>query len=267
MTTRPKFGILVVFALMMLGMAGSPHSNPAVSRNEHMVLSVLWFQTAAEMRALSYQSFNLAKMRIERDIAINKTAKKRAVVIDIDETVLDNSPHMAKLIKESQNFPYAWADWVNAAHADPLPGALEFLEYAVSKGYDVFYVSNRSAKTEKEGTIRNLKAKGFPQAEEAHVLLLTETSSKEPRRNAIEQTHEIVLLMGDNLNDLAKVFEKRSTADRFAEVDRVKSEFGQRFIVFPNPMYGEWENAVYEYQRGLSDEQKDGKRKSALRSF
>lgn len=267
MTPRMKFGTITLSVLFVFGVIGFSHSIPDLSRNEHMVLSVLWFQTAAEMRALSYQSFTIARMRIDQDIASNKTAKRRAVVVDIDETVLDNSPHMAKLIKESQAFPYAWADWVNAAKAEPLPGAVEFLEYAVSKGYDVFYVSNRSAKTEKEGTIRNLKAKGFPQAEEAHVLLMTENSSKEPRRNAIEKTHEIILLMGDNLNDLAMAFEKRSTSDRFAEVDKIRSEFGIRFIVLPNPMYGEWENAVYEYQRGLSDEQKDGKRKSALRSF
>ena len=242
-------------------------SEQTPSRNEHMVMSVLWFQASAEMRALSYQAFNVAKMRIDQDFSANKTNRKKAIVVDIDETVLDNSPHMAKLIKENQVFPFAWTDWVNKAQAQPLPGAVEFLNYAVSKGYDVFYVSNRSAATELEGTLKNLKAKGFPQSGEDQVLLMGDVSSKETRRQNIATTYDIVLLMGDNLNDLAKIFEKKAIIDRFQEVDKLKNNFGNRFIVLPNPMYGEWEGAVYEYQRGLSDDQKDEKRRAALKSF
>lgn len=266
MIRRKVFVTAVLFTLV--GIAGWTFTqSTARSRNEHMVLSVLWFQTAAEMRALAYQAFNLAAIRLDEDMRANSGRKKRAVVVDIDETVLDNSPHMGKLIAENESFPYAWKEWVDAAQAEPLPGALEFLRSAAEKGYDIFYVSNRVAKTETEGTLKNLKARGFPHADEAHLFLLTNESSKEARRKTIEKTHEIALLIGDNLNDLAQVFEKKGIKDRFGAVDSLRREFGRRFIVLPNPMYGEWENAVYGFQRGLNDEQKNELRKKTLRVF
>ncbi|MBI4429022.1 MAG: 5'-nucleotidase, lipoprotein e(P4) family [Ignavibacteriales bacterium] len=257
-------GVLLLLPVTFFRLSQQQIAN---TRNEHLVMSVLWFQTSAEMRALSYQAFNIAKMRIDHDIATNKRKRKKAVLVDIDETILDNSPHMGKLIKDNQAFPFAWTEWVNRAQAEPLPGAVEFLNYAASRGYDVFYVSNRSASSETEGTLKNLKAKGLPQATDDHLLLMSVASSKESRRNTIEKTHDIVLLMGDNLNDLANVFEKKAVLDRFSEVDKVKEQFGNRFIVLPNPMYGEWEGALYGYQRGLSDSLKNEMRKAALKSF
>jgi len=258
--------LIPLFLFVFLGNDCSS-ADPDKGRNDHLVMSVLWFQNSAEMRALSYQAFNLARLRLDQDRVQNKGVKKRAVVIDIDETLLDNSPHMGKLIKDNEVFPYAWTEWVSRAEADPLPGAVEFLAYAVSKGYDIFYISNRSAKTESDGTIENLKKKGFPQVLPDHVMLKEEESSKEARRNAVKKTHEIALLIGDNLNDLATVFEKKSIADRSSEVDMLKEEFGKKFIVLPNPMYGDWENAVYKYGRGLSDKEKDQLRKLALKDF
>lgn len=259
----------VISILVLLVFSGHEWSSIATGsgRNEHLVMSVLWFQRSAEMRALFYQAFNLARLRLDEDRGKNKGEKKRAVVVDIDETLLDNSPHMGKLIKNNEVFPHAWTEWVNRAEAEPLPGAVEFLTYAVSAGYDVFYVSNRSAKTETDGTAENLRKKGFPQALSEHMMLKEEQSSKEERRRTIERTHEIVLLIGDNLNDLASVFEKKSISERSEEVDRVKDKFGSKFIVLPNPMYGDWESAIYEYQRGLSDEEKGARRNMLLKSF
>lgn len=265
MIQRAFLPVLVLFVLSGHEWSSGPPSE--TGRNEHLVMPVLWFQKSAEMRALFYQSFNLARLRLDEDRAQNKGTRKRAVVVDIDETLLDNSPHMGKLIKDNEAFPYAWTEWVNRAEAEALPGAVEFLTYAASKGYDVFYVSNRSAKTETDGTVANLKKKGFPQVLADHIMLKEEQSSKEGRRNTIEKTHEIVLLMGDNLNDLASAFERKSVADRFGEVDKAMEKFGTRFIVLPNPMYGDWESAVYEYRRGLSDKEKDELRRSALKGF
>jgi len=219
------------------------------------------------LRALSYQAFNLAQLRLDMDKIQNKGLKRRAVVVDIDETALDNSPHMGKLITDNEVFPFAWTEWVNRAKAEPLPGSVEFLRHAVSNGYDVFYVSNRSAKTEIDGTMKNLENKGFPQVSYDHVLLKENESSKETRRNVILRTHEIVLLIGDNLNDMASFFERKSLEERSGEVDKVRKEFGNRYIVLPNPMYGEWESALYGYQRGLTDDEKDSRRKAALKGF
>ncbi|GJQ21580.1 MAG: 5'-nucleotidase [Bacteroidia bacterium] len=264
-TFLQRFGLFAAVVLI-LGLAGGPVVPSSL--NEHGVMSVLWYQTSAEMRAISYQTFQFARFLIDEYDAKNaKSARGRAVVVDVDETVLNNSPHSAKMILEEKTFPYAWTDWVNRAEAEALPGSVEFLNYAVSKGYDVFYVTNRQAPEEYAGTARNLKLRGFPQADSAHILLKTVESSKKARRDSIRKTHDIVLLIGDNLNDHASVFEKKSINERMEEVDRLRAEFGTRYLVLPNPMYGEWEGAVYGYRWGASAEEKDHMRKHALKSF
>ena len=147
--------------------------------------------------------------------------------------------------------------------AKPLPGSVDFLNYAVSKGVKVFYVSNRDD-VQKQATIDNLKNAGFTDISAENVVLrVGGESTKEPRRNSILQKYRIVLLMGDNLDDFSNVFERKSVADRFAEVDKVKNDWGKRFIVLPNAMYGTWENAIYEYER-LTETEKTEKRAAAL---
>jgi 5'-nucleotidase (lipoprotein e(P4) family) len=230
--------------------------------NEQAVLGLTWYQTAAEMRALSYQAFNLARLRFHQDLE-HQHDKKRAVVVDIDETILDNSPWQAGLIDTDRGYPDGWKDWCRAAEAKPLPGAVEFLNDVVDNGGDVFYISNRSVEL-KTGTMANLTALGFPQVEEGHMLLKETSSNKEPRRKIVEETHHIVLLMGDNLGDFAEIFTGKSRAERAAAVDRLRNEFGQKFIVLPNPLYGDWEGAIYDYQYNLSPEQKSRARKSSL---
>lgn len=245
-----------------------------VADNEYQVGAVLYMQKAAEFRALCYQAFNLAQWTLDADFdkknlkRLPKEERKRAraVVVDVDETVLDNSPHQAELIKNRMPFSNpVWTAWVNRRAAKPIPGAVDFLKYAASKGVKVFYVTNRNA-DEKQGTIDNLKAAGFPDASDETVMVRADTSSKEARRETILQKYRIVLLAGDNLNDLSKVFERKSIADRFAEVDKMRGEFGRRFIVLPNAMYGDWESAIYEYGR-LSEIEKTAKRANALESY
>lgn len=236
---------------------------------EYQTGAVLYFQTAAENRALFYQAFNLARLRLDAELKSCKKSRKKmpcALVTDVDETTLDNSPNQAWLIKNKQFFTQAnWQRWVDRAEAKPLPGALEFFQYAATKGVKTFYVTNRS-EAERAGTESNLKKAGFPDVSTETVLLRADTSSKEPRRLAIAQKHRIVLLIGDNLNDIAQVFERKPIAERFAAVDNLKNEFGKRFIVLPNPMYGEWENAVYDFKR-LTEEEKARARMEKLQSY
>ncbi len=126
-------------------------------------------------------------------------------------------------------------------------------------------MTNRN-EAEKQGTIDNLKQAGFPDVSDETVMVRATESSKEARRLSILQKHRIVLLIGDNLNDLSNVFERKSVADRFAEVDKTREMFGRRFIVLPNAMYGDWESAIYEYQR-LNEVEKTQRRNSALMSY
>ena len=239
--------------------------------NEYQEGAILWTQTSGEARALAYQAFALARVMLDRDLrTARRGGKRRAVVVDADETVLDNSRFQAKLLKDCQGYSSPrWSEWVRREEAEAIPGAVEFLRYAASRGVRVFYVTNRK-ESEKAATASNLKKLGFPGVSDETVLVRPEvgSSSKEPRRAAVAAKYRIVLLAGDNLNDFDEVFEQsRTIADRLAAVERNRAQFGARFIVLPNVMYGDWESAVYGYDNGLNDEQKAARRKSQLKTY
>ncbi|HAH58309.1 MAG TPA: 5'-nucleotidase, lipoprotein e(P4) family [Bacteroidales bacterium] len=235
-------------------------------RNEHMVLATLYHQRAAEYRALCYQAFNIGKLMLDKDLADAEIEKHRIVVLDVDETVLDNSPFQAKSILESTSYPTYWIEWCELATAAPLPGAIDFLNYARKNGVSVFYVTNRNEAL-KEVTIKNLKEAGFPHADEEHVIMRTAEASKEGRRQVLLKKYHISLFFGDNLNDFAETFEGKSSSNRFQAVDDNKENFGKRFIVLPNAMYGDWEMALYGYNGGQPDSVLFDIRRKNLKSF
>ncbi len=246
----------------------------ATADNEYQVSAILFMQKAAEYRALTYQAFNIAKMQLNEDFdkknlkKLPKAGRKmpRAVVVDIDETVLDNSPAQAYNVKNRLPFDLKnWYAWGEMRSAKAIPGAVDFLNYANQKGVKVFYVSNRD-EVQKQATIDNLKSAGFPGAEGETVLLRQKESSKQARRELISDKYRIVLLIGDNLDDLSQAFEKKSVADRFAEVDKTRELFGRKFIVLPNAMYGTWESAIYQYGR-LNEIEKAQNRLNSLESY
>jgi len=236
--------------------------------NEYQTGAVLWMQASGERAALSYQAFTLARMMLDRDLRTNHRRARRAVVVDVDETIMDNSQYQAMLVKNRQSFDdHTWLDWVNRAEATAIPGALEFLRYANLRGVRVFYITNRK-QAEKDGTAANLKKLGFPNVNDETLLVRTDSSSKEARRISVGAKYRIVLLMGDNLNDFAEVFEQSKTvAGRLESVEKNKAQFGSRFIVLPNPMYGDWENSIYDYNFKLTEEEKAAKRKSLLKGY
>lgn len=235
---------------------------------EHAIQAVLWQQNASEYKALTYQAYNLAQLQLDKIIAKNNVQKPLAIVTDIDETVLDNSPYSGKQIELDENYTsLRWAEWVKKENAKAIPGAVAFFNYAQSKNIEVFYISNRDAKQTKE-TIKNLKLRGFPFSDETHVLLKTNSSEKGARRNLVEKTHEIVLLLGDNLSDFSSIFENSSTIKRNNNADNLKASFGTKFIVLPNPMYGDWETkGVFEGKYNWSNAQKDSIRRKKITSY
>jgi 5'-nucleotidase (lipoprotein e(P4) family) len=241
-------------------------AQPAQADNEYQTGAVLWQQSSAEARALQYQAYALARLMLDRDLRVNARLKRqRAVVVDVDETVLDNSAPQAALVINRQAFtPAGWTDWCNRAKAPAIAGAVEFLRYAATRHVRVFYVTNRRD-AEKAGTITNLKQLGFPDVSDETVVVRTDVSSKEPRRQKISERYRIVLLCGDNLADFSNVFEGKTTEERAAAVDAARQKFGAQFIVLPNPMYGDWENAIYGYDSRLSEQEKAARRKAALK--
>lgn len=234
--------------------------------NEYMVLGTLFHQQAAEYRALCYQTFNLGKMIIDEDLKKNDIDKHRIVIVDIDETVLDNSPYQAQCIIDDINYPVRWDEWCLKASANAVPGALDFLNYARANGLSVFYVTNRKEHL-KEATIQNLKKLGFPMADNDHVIMRTDENSKEGRRNKLSEKYHISLLAGDNLNDLTNIFEEMTNLQRANGVDKMQREFGRKFIVLPNSMYGDWETSFYNMDKKQSDSIKFLLRHKALKGF
>lgn len=236
---------LVFLCLLPLGLltSASAQQQPARSDNSHLLMATLWYQRADEFRALCYQAYNLAQLRLDQELSAPHKAKRPAVVVDIDETVLDNSPFEARSIVNGTNYPVGWGEWVGESNADAVPGAVDFLTYAASKGVEVFYISNRK-ENEKGATIENLMKQRFPMADSAHLLLKTGVSNKESRRQQVLKDYTIVLLVGDNLNDFTDVFEGTPAEMRRQLTDSLRIEFGRRFIVLPNPMYGDWEPAL-----------------------
>ena len=235
------------------------------SANDQSVGAVLWFQSSAEAQALYYQGYHLARIRLSEELR-NKQAAPLAVVVDIDETVLDNSPHQARLIRTNRVFPAFWDEWIDRADARALPGAVEFLRFADSNRVAVFYVSNRDERM-LGSTMKNLERCGFPQVKAEHFFLQTKESSKAERRRRIAEGYSIVLLIGDNMNDFSEVFEGKSPTERSSITHGMKDRFGEKFIILPNPAYGDWENAVFGYRRGLSVADKNRLRIEALQGF
>ncbi|WP_347160384.1 5'-nucleotidase, lipoprotein e(P4) family [Pontibacter chitinilyticus] len=226
--------------------------------------SSLWQQRAAEYKALCFQAYNIARLRLDLALQQQPAGKPLAIITDIDETVLDNSPNSVSQALQGKDYePQAWLNWTSKAVADTVPGAPSFLKYAASKGVTIYYITNRS-EPERESTLVNLQKYGFPNADDAHLLLKQASSGKEPRRQQVQQTHTIVLLLGDNLADFATLFEKRSIEDRTQFVQQQAANFGDKFIVLPNANYGDWEGAIYKYNYGLTPEQKEAMIKAAL---
>ena len=259
---------VAVCALVLLSCLGRPvvvESPRRAGVMEHTVGAVLWLQCSAEARALRYQTFQLARLRL--DEALRRPAdRRRAVVVDIDETVLDNAPFEASLIVADREYPHGWGGWVAAAQAEAVPGAVGFLRHAVERGVDVFYLSNRR-EDQLDATLRNLRACGLPQAIPSHVLLRTQAAGKGERRREVSSTHEVILLLGDSLQDFSEGFLGLSSPERRAEVDRQREEWGMRFLILPNPVYGDWETVHYGGDVHLPPAEKDRRRKAALRPW
>jgi len=176
------------------------------------------------------------------------------VILDIDETVLDNSPGQARQVLANTGFVSKdWTAWVGEARAKAIPGAVEFCRDAASRGVTVFFVTNRDAE-EEDATRRNLERWGLPLDARLDTVLTRgekpewNSSDKSSRREAVAATHRIALLVGDDLGDFlggarTVVAERRKLTAPHA------GRWGRDWIVLPNPGYGSWEDALYDPPR------------------
>ena len=212
-------------------------------KEKYLLMATLYNYYAAEYQALTFQAFNIGKERLIEIRSERPTDNNLAVVVDIDETILNNSPYEAKSMLDSKSYTSeSWYEWCNMGVAEPVPGALEFLKFADSLDFHVFYITNRKKKFVEEGTIENVKKLGFPQTMLDHFYLRTDDRNKEKRRQSVSENYDIVLLAGDNLGDFytdTDVFKDRETLMR-SNMD----DFGRKFIVLPNAIYGDWVKAM-----------------------
>ncbi len=228
-TTGKIFTLISLLGLMACQSPTKPlDESPTSNNSDHLTAAVLWFQKGETARLACEQSFDYAKRLLLEKIAGRDSLSKLAVVLDLDETVVDNSPYEARVIQDGKSYePESWALWVKEANADAIPGALDFLHFADSIGVSLFYVSNRRHEN-RAFTLQNLLALGVPQADSNTVLLRKEVSDKSARRAQVAEKHEIALLIGDQTGDFAQDF---ASAER---------QLKGKIVVIPNPMYGEF---------------------------
>ena len=242
------------------------------SYQKQSLLAVLFKRTSAEYKANTFQAYASAQRNIDKALAdkswtalLNQKnvyqSLPPAVILDIDETVLDNSEHQVRSIKNGTNYPVGWKEWVSEESAGALPGVKEYLSYADSKGVKIFYVTNRTHDLE-EHTRNNIKALGLPLDNDRDVLLMKNekswASDKTSRRDLIKKDFRVIQIFGDQLDDFIPMEETATSVDsRKALIDKYASMWGEKWYMLINPMYGEWEEALYEHCWSCFPEQSD----------
>ena len=279
--------LVLVLCLGISGCAATASRTPEMATPDSyppswmvsVVDAALWVQTSSEYEAVTRQAYVAAASLLRQALADTtwsavleqqpgSGALPPAVIMDVDETVLDNVAYAARLVQAGEGYTdESWGAWVNEAQAPPVPGALEFVRLARESGVEVFYVTNRSADLE-EGTRRNLDNMGFPHGDAEDVYLLLREregwgSDKTTRRAFVARDYRVVLLFGDDLND----FVSGARADRDARQDLMeehRAKWGSRWIMLPNPTYGSWERAVTFGESGLTRDETLERKMDAL---
>ncbi len=273
------FSSIAIVPMLLLSQLqkDTPDNITSKQLNQQGTLAINWVQQSGEYRALTYQAFNLATLTF--DAAKSKKIARPAIIIDIDETVLDNSPYQAGLLDSNKGFESTtWNQWIKAEKAKSVPGAVEFVNYVNKNGGKVFFVSNRDRNSVKNSknhdletaTINNLKAVGFTGVNEQTVLLKgeftkiingKENNSKQWRVDAVKNgsadktKYTVIALIGDNLNDFDETA-GNNNQQRRDYVDKNRNFYGMfnttnkgiiqpAYIAIPNPMYGNWETGMY----------------------
>ena len=263
--------ILVLVAVLSLPLVlARPAASPAAPVTAREQLNAtLWLQRATEYELSTLQVYRLATERLPTVMAAPGTAAAEqwntaaatlatlptAIVVDLDETVLDNTYYQARQLLQGRDYDEAsWQAWMQEAAATAIPGAVDFLRAAAAAGHRIFYVTNRLCQRleslaedpcpARTATLRNLRALGLPNVDDGESLMLRgerpewSSSDKSVRRAAIAERYRIVALVGDDLRDFVDrpVFEARRS--------ELSGLLGTRWFLLPNPIYGSWEREL-----------------------
>lgn len=250
-----------IFLLTSCATSQSVSTEDQMNPDDPSLQATLWVQNASEYDALNYQAYKTAQRILPLPLedsfwsaSINQTNESSfrklppAIIMDIDETVLDNSPFQARMILEGKNYNSEdWNEWCKEAKAKAVPGALEFTQYADKQGITIFFLSNRSYEVE-EATRKNLRDLGFPVSNRLDNILTNGeqpnwNSSKINRRKMIEENYRVIMIFGDDLNDFFPAKEI-GQAQRDNKVSDYAGNFGRKWFILPNPIYGSWDTIL-----------------------
>jgi len=244
----------------------TPAATPAVGVvADDNLNAVLWVQRAAEYKALSEQTYRAAAGRLDAALKASSwdalvpeergnaaTGLKPAVILDVDETVLDNSPYQARLIADHAQYDQvSWDQWVAEKKARAVPGVVAFARAADARGVTLLYISNRAVHL-KDATIANLRAVGLPVADDSVFLGLgtqvpgceQNGTEKNCRRKLAGQQYRVLMQFGDQLGDFVQVT-ANTQAGRQQLLDQHHHWFGERWWMLAGPTYGSWEPALF----------------------
>jgi 5'-nucleotidase (lipoprotein e(P4) family) len=268
---------VVILAAALLSAAPAGAQDPPAN---DLLNAVLWMQRSVEYKASALSAFALARLRLDQALADpNWTAAPKeqtgnyqslppAVILDIDETIVDNSGYQAWMALKDTTFdPKTWNAYVNTVSSLAIPGAVEFVKYAERKGVKVFYISNRTVE-EEEATRKNMAKLGFPLDDKIDTVLTTRerpdwTSAKGTRRAHVAKSYRVLLNLGDNFGDF--VDEYRGTeAERLKVFEDHKARWGREWIMLANPAYGSFESAPFKHDFKLSNADKRKAKRGVL---
>jgi 5'-nucleotidase (lipoprotein e(P4) family) len=247
--------VAAICSLLLLGAV--PQAAPTyVNLN-----AVLWTQTSVEYRASVLETYRSGKSALVRALkdphwtaALEQTGDfsklPPAVILDLDETVLDNSPFEARLAASGQNYSdQAWDEWVNERAAGLLPGAKDFLEFATARHVTAIYLTNRVCDPTKadDPTAQVLRKLSLP-LDPAPAHLLCDDGNKgdkTERRRKCAARLRILLMFGDQLGDFVRIPPASANLAGRDKLFAANQEmWGERWFQLPNPTYGSWEAAL-----------------------
>jgi len=261
---------VLALALFLSACASAPQRSdvaaaPALSVPAHDNLhATLWMQTSAEYEATVRGVFAQARWQLdraladpswdalppsERPIGSGFESLPPAVIVDADETMIDNSAFQARGIRDDQTYTLErWTAWSNERRARAIPGAREFARYAADRGVAVYFVTNRVHASELDATADNLLALGFPvESDRSNLLLAGDPRAagreKSERRAWVAARHRVLLMLGDNLGDFIDGV-SADVATRARRMSAYNDWWGERWLMLPNPAYGGWESAL-----------------------
>ncbi|MFA3790317.1 5'-nucleotidase, lipoprotein e(P4) family [Aliiglaciecola sp. SL4] len=257
----------VLLAVSLSGCVVVHKESTPSSSNELMNLnSTLWMQTSAEYKANALQTYKAAELQLNnaiQDTSWTSAIEQQdnygnlppAIILDVDETVLDNSQFQADMILNDYSYdPKKWDQWVSMQSAPEIPGAVAFINKAQQMGVEIIYITNRECKSrdknsshcpQKQETINNLKSVGINQVDSEDVFLKKEkadwSSEKQSRRELVAESYRIIMLIGDDLGDFLPNVKKGITPS--ARKDLVidyQDNWGVKWFILGNPTYGSW---------------------------